>query len=231
MNGLLSVVVPCRDEEAVLPGALSGMWNELEKLEVPFEIVICENGSSDGTFATARQLQAVYPELRVERIALQDKGLALRQAIAAADGATLVFFDVEYWNVDFVRQGLRQLQSCDVVIGSKSLAGAGDERPLLRRTITQVYNAFLRTFFGLRGTDTHGLMIFKREVLSRILPLCVTRQFIFETELVLRAQRMGFKVVEIPVHVRELRPHRVASLLKRIPGVLWNLTKLRCVLK
>ncbi len=227
----VSVIVPVCNEAQVLPGTLREMIPELRALKVPFEVVLCENGSSDATFVAAKELQTGNPELRIERIAARDKGLALRRAIAAAGGSILVFFDAEYWSVDFIREGFRQLESCDGVIGSKSMSGAKDGRPFLRKAVTRIYNAFLRAFFGLRGTETRGLMMFKRAALSQILPHCVTRQFVFETELVLRAQRMGLRIVEIPSQVRELRPHGVGALFGRVPGVLWNLGKLRLALK
>ena len=228
---LLSVVVPCYNEARILPGALSGMWSGLKALDVPFEMVICENGSSDSTFLRAKEFQSSHPEVQVEQVSKPDYGLAVRRTIEVSQGEILIILNADFWSVDFVRQALEELRHCDLVVTSKVMRGAKDRRPFFRRAITRAFNGFLRVFYGFRGTDTQGLKLFKRLSLQPVLSRCVTNHFIFDTELVLRAQRRGLRIVEIPVEVRELRPPSYRSLAGRVPGVLWNLAKLWVALR
>lgn len=196
-----------------------------------FEIVLCENGSTDGTWEIVTSFGNLYPEIQAVRIPTPGQGAALRHASAVSRAQTLVVFSADFWSVDFVRQALQRLAECDLVVGSKVMKGARDHRPLVRRMLTRIRNAFLRILFKFRGTDTTGLKAFKRATVLPLLAGCVTRQFGIETELVLRAQRQGLRICEIPVQVFEPRPHKFFALVGRVPGVMFNLIKLRLILR
>jgi hypothetical protein len=115
--------------------------------------------------------------------------------------------------------------AADLVIGSKLAQGAKDERPLLRHAGSLVINGMLRATLGFKGTDTHGLKAFRREALLPVAKSCVVDKDLFASELVIRAERAGVTVVEIPVRIREKRAPSV-HLLRRVPNVLKNLGKL-----
>ena len=83
----------------------------------------------------------------------------------------------------------------------------------------------LRWTLGFQGTDTHGLKAFRRETTAPIAGACLVDRDLFASELVIRAQRAGLEVREIPVLVLEKRPPSV-GLARRVPNVLKNLAKL-----
>ena len=112
-----------------------------------------------------------------------------------------------------------------MVIGSKAMRGANDKRPMQRRVATLAYNGLLRVTLGFRGTDTHGLKAFVREPLLGVAAACVVEHDVFASEFVIRAQRAGLNVVEIPVELEEKRAPSV-RLLNRVPRVLSNLGRL-----
>src|SRR5439155_1734640 len=120
--------------------------------------------------------------------------------------------------------------AADLVIGSKLMAGAEDERPLFRHAASHVYNGILRLAFGFRGTDTHGLKAFRKAALLPVVARCVVDQDVFASELVLRADRDGVRIAEIPVRLLEKRPPSI-DLLRRIPGVVRRLWRLARALK
>ncbi|MBI3321177.1 MAG: glycosyltransferase [Candidatus Omnitrophica bacterium] len=219
-------MVPVCNEANILRRSISRMRGELRQLGVQFDIVICENGSTDGTLLIAQELQRAHPEVHIERLPTPNYGLALKHAIAVCQHDTVLLTNVDFWDMDFVRSSLGKLNHYDLVIGSKAMPGSRDERPLVRKAITRSFNWVLRRTFGFRGTDTHGVKAFKREPLAPVIEHCVTDHFIFDTELVLRAQRAGLQIIEIPVHVHELRQPTYVSLMKRGPQVVWNLAKL-----
>jgi hypothetical protein len=105
------------------------------------------------------------------------------------------------------------------------MVGSNDERPLVRRLGTRVYNQILRTACHYKGTDTHGLKAFKREALVDTARRCQLDRDVFASEFVIRAHREKKKVVEIPFAVREKRPPSI-NLLKRVPHVLKSVAKL-----
>jgi hypothetical protein len=155
-----------------------------------------------------------------------DYGLALRHGILQARNDVVIVFNVEFWSLEFVEIALTALHTREMVIGSKSAPGSHDERPALRRLITRTYNLVLHWLWGFDGTDTHGMKAFRRETLAPIVAVCRSSGFVFDTELVLRAQRRGISKIELPTDVRELRAPSTQSLFRRVPGVLANLLRL-----
>ena len=105
------------------------------------------------------------------------------------------------------------------------MKGANDERPVVRRLATRVITVLLRIATGFRGTDTHGLKAFRRERLTEVARACVVDRDLFASEFVIRAQRMGRDVREIPIALQEKRPPSTA-LLRRVPRVLKGLFRL-----
>jgi hypothetical protein len=88
-----------------------------------------------------------------------------------------------------------------------------------------VINGILRATLGFKGTDTHGLKAFARELTQPIAAACLVDRDLFASELVIRAERAGLRVQEIPVRILEKRPPTI-GLARRVPSVLKNLVRL-----
>jgi hypothetical protein len=88
----------------------------------------------------------------------------------------------------------------------------------------------LRLMLGFQGTDTHGLKAFRRAALTDTAARCVVDKDLFASEFVIRAQREGHRVVEIPVIIAEKRPPSI-QLTKRVPRVLKDLARLFYVIR
>jgi hypothetical protein len=139
--------------------------------------------------------------------------------------------EIDLCDVSFYQRALPLLaQGADLVVGSKAMAGADDERPFMRRTATRIITVLLRITTGFTGTDTHGLKAFRRDRLIDVARVCVVERDLFASELVIRAARMGRVVREIPIALREKRPPSTA-LLRRVPHVLKGLFKLGWVIR
>ena len=223
----LSVVIPVYNEAAILADSLDELCDGLDALGVTYEIVVAENGSRDATIAEAELVSRRRPQVRAFSHPEPNYGGALRAGIRRARGRFVVCEEIDLCDVEFHERALQLLRrgEADMVIGSKAMRGANDRRPLWRRLATRVYNAVLRVLLGFRGTDTHGLKAFVR---ARVLPVaerCVVEHDVFASELVIRAQRSGLVVREIPVELREKRAPSI-HLLRRIPRVLKNVARL-----
>ncbi len=227
MNPHISFVIPVYDEEPILHAAVVDLRERLAPLRWSYEILLAENGSRDATVAIAEDLAAKYPEVRWFSFGRPNYGGALRAGIERARGAIVVCEEIDLCDVDFHRRavGILERDEADLVIGSKLLPGAEDDRPLTRHAASLVYNGMLRATLGFRGTDTHGLKAFRREALLDVVRSCVVDKDVFASELVIRAYRKGVRVREIPVRVKEKRTPSI-NLLDRVPGVLRNLVKL-----
>lgn len=222
----LSVIVPVHNEEGILDAQVQQMVAAFRKAANPFELLLVENGSTDHTPALCRQLAQEIPEVRVFTLPVGDYGNALREGILRATGEIAVIFNIEFWSMEFVGQALKALTTSSFVVGSKAARGAQDQRPFLRRLITWLYNRMLFLVWGFDGTDTHGMKAFWRAPLLPIVEQCVTKGWIFDTELVLRVQKAELTRAEVPTDVVELRAPSYTSLARRIPSVLGNLWRL-----
>jgi glycosyltransferase involved in cell wall biosynthesis len=224
----LSIVIPIYNEEAILESSVTELIAELEQAGLEFEIVLAENGSRDRTVTIAEQLAARFPgHLRWFSYPEPNYGGALREGIFRARGRFVICEEIDLCNVDFHLRALELLRSdeADLVIGSKAMAGAQDQRPIVRRAGTKVYNKLLRVTLGFSGTDTHGLKAMRRSALAPVVARCIVDYDVFASELVIRAEREGLRVLEIPVEIAEKRAPSI-NLAKRVPRVLGNLGRL-----
>jgi len=223
----VSIVIPVYNEEAILRAAVVDLVDRLSTLPWSYELVLAENGSTDRTIEVATELTERFEQLVCQRTDQANYGRALRGGILRATGDIVMCDEIDLCDTDFYERAVALLQdpSVDFVVGSKVMEGALDERPLFRHLGTVVINGLLRATLGFQGTDTHGLKAFRREPVQPIARACLVDRDLFASELVIRAQRAGLGVREIPVRVLEKRPPTV-GLARRVPNVLKNLVKL-----
>jgi glycosyltransferase involved in cell wall biosynthesis len=226
----LSIVIPIYNEEGILHAAVVDLIERLESqaaeqpLFARYEILLSENGSRDGTVAVGRELQARYPQVRIDSLGRPDYGAALKAGILRARGTYVLCDEIDLCDVDFYARALPLLASgeAQLVVGSKAMPGADDRRPLLRRAATKTINGMLRVLVGFTGTDTHGLKAFHRAALLPTVQHCMVEKDLFASEFVIRAEREGRAVREIPIRIAEKRPPSI-NLVRRVPNVLKNL--------
>jgi glycosyltransferase involved in cell wall biosynthesis len=223
----ITIVIPVFDEEPILHAAVVDLRERLQPSGWSYEILLAENGSRDGTVRVAALLAERYPEVRTFSIAEPNYGRALRLGIERAGGDIVICDEIDLCDVEFHERAVAMLRSgqVDMVIGSKLIAGAQDERPWMRHTASRLYNGLLRVALGFRGTDTHGLKAFRKATVGPIAARCVVDRDVYASELVIRAYRAELRVREIPVRLMEKRPPSI-NLVRRVPNVLKNLAKL-----
>ena len=219
----ISIVIPVHNEASFLEAACDQLLPGLASVDAQVSVLLVENGSTDETLAIARRLQ--HPSLSVISLADADYGAAMRAGFtAAADSDWVVNFDIDYFSVPFVVNLLDSVS--DVVIASKRAPGSDDRRSVLRRTGTLTFNMLLRLLFGSHVSDTHGIKGFRGQVIRELVPKVIRDQDLFDTELVLRAEKAGFRITEVPIVVEELRAAR-SSFIRRVPRTVSGLIQLR----
>jgi len=227
-----TVVMPAYNEAEFLESSVKDICTALRDRGEGFEIIVVENGSTDETAAIADALAADMPEVRAEHLAEANYGRALRHGLLAATGDAVVNFDVDYFDVGFLATAREQVLAPDgpaILVGSKRAEGADDRRSPFRKAATWTFATILRVVFGLKVSDTHGMKALRRAAVTPLAEACFSGQDLFDTELILRAERAGLGVAEVPVTVRELRPAR-SPFLARVPRTLLGLCKLRIAL-
>lgn len=229
----ISIVIPVYNEEAILRQSVLNLINSLDKTTYLYEIIMVENGSRDNTLSLARGLESEYPQkVRCLSVTEPNYGAALKIGILNARGTVVINDEIDIGDVDFYKRAMEILErgGVEMVVGSKLLSDSQDLRPWARRFASKVIKFLLKLFLGFKGTETHGLKAWKREKLENIVKKCVTDQDVFVSEMIVRAERGGIKIVEIPIKIEEKRTARI-RLIKRVPSVLKNILKLAIILK
>lgn len=222
----IAVVIPIHNEAGYLPAALPRLFAELSTVPVPISVTLAENGSTDGTADLVRSLESRFPAMGLLQLPDPDYGAAMRAGFLQAKGDWVVNFDIDYFSGDFLRQVLACAAEADVVVASKRALGSEDRRSRFRRLATWGFNVVLRLLLGSKVSDTHGMKALRRQVIAEIAPQVVSRQDLFDTELVIRAERAGYRIIEVPVAVEEQRQAR-SNLLRRIPRTLRGVWRIR----
>jgi glycosyltransferase involved in cell wall biosynthesis len=231
----LSIVIPVHNEAPLVEGSIRELRARVERIGRPYEILIAENGSTDDTAKICAELEReLAPTVRLLRHPAPNYGAALKAGILAAQGRYVHCDEIDICDVDFHRRALELLVGddggFDLVVGSKVMQGARDRRPLGRRLATRVINGMLRVSLGFRGTDTHGLKAFRKRELMPVVEACVVDKDMFASEMVIRAERAGLRIVEIPLNLEEKREPSI-RLTQRVPRVMKNLARLVWVIR
>lgn len=226
----ISLIIPIYNEQKILEPELTAFIKRLDKrLNLPYEIILSENGSTDSTLKIAKRLAKDFSFIKVLHSAKPHFGYAFRAGAEHSSFRYVYLLNADWLEDRFVQKALSPLKKNSVVIGSKVLAGAEDKRPIIRKAASYLLTHVLRWFFAYHGSDSHGLKAFDRKVLLKLLKQCECDEII-ESELLLRANRAGYKISEIAVSVKEIRAPRI-SVFRRCFMILNELVKLYRVMQ
>jgi glycosyltransferase involved in cell wall biosynthesis len=204
----LSVVIPVFNEVSILADVVRELVDALGAVTDRFEVILSENGSTDGSVALVDALAEEMPAVRALHDATADYGFALRRGLMAAQGELVANFSVDWVDLQFLTDALPLTEQYDIVLASKHLQPDTDRRSWLRRFAGRTFHEIVRVGFGLPIRDTHGLKVMRRSRVAALVAACRYGGGLFDTELILRAHRNGLRMIEVPVHCDEIRPTR-----------------------
>jgi glycosyltransferase involved in cell wall biosynthesis len=222
------IVIPVLDEETQLGACIDRVHEMLVRFwGGSFSIVIADNGSTDATPTIAARLARKYPQVEVLRLDRKGRGGALRTAWLRSSAEVLAYMDVDL-STDLAHLpellGAIVQGGCDVAIGSRHLPGSRVERNLKRETLSRVYNGLVRGVLGLRIRDAQcGFKALNRKAALRLLPEVRNDRWFFDTELLARAQWLGFQIREFPVrwvHDPDSRVKLVSTIAEDLRGLV-----------
>jgi len=207
----LSIVIPVFAESKKIGADIEAASAFLQKSSLTGELIIVDDGSRDGTDESARRAGRSLPKgisLRVIRLSVhRGKGCAVRVGIGHSRGEYVMFADsgccVPYENV---LPGLNMLKSgtCDIAHGSRKLPQSAIKRaqPLRRRICAAFLRWFVKRILTIPPgiTDTQcGFKIYRGDVARKLYGQCITDGFMFDMEVVMRAQQQGYRIKEFPI--------------------------------
>lgn len=196
----LSIVMPCLNEAETIGSCIVKAKQSLERLKLNAEIVVADNGSTDGSIDIAETLGA-----RVVHVAEKGYGNALRGGIEAATGKWIVMADADdSYDLGNISPFIEKLRDGhDLVMGCRLPKGGGKimegAMPWKHRWIgNPVLSGIGRLFFESLATDFHcGMRAFTREAYQRITPRTTGMEF--ASEMVIKATLQGLRIGEVPI--------------------------------
>ena len=223
-----SIVIPIYNEEEILEESTNAIFSLCKSMEIDFEIIFSENGSTDNTKKIVDKLIKKYSEIKIISNSEPNYGNALKAGFDLAKNDLVISFDIDYYSESFLREALMLDNEYSSITASKRLESSEDGRRFIRRLATNFFVILLKTLFRTKLSDTHGMKAIKKTEIEKFLPQVISTQDIFDTELLIRIEKNGGKIKEIPAKVNEIRPS-VSLIYKRIPRTIISLFKLRII--
>ena len=221
-----SIVIPIYNEEEILEESTNAIFSLSKSIGIDFEIIFSENGSTDNTKKIANELMRKYPEIKMISNPEPNYGNALKAGFELAKNDLVISFDIDYYSESFLREALMLDSKYSSMTASKRLGSSEDGRRFVRRLATNFFVILLKILFGTKLSDTHGMKAIKKTEIEKFLPQVLSTQDIFDTELLIRIEKSGYKILEVPAKVNEIRPS-VSLIFTRIPRTLKSLFLLR----
>lgn len=201
----LSVVIPAYNEAARLPKTLQIVGAFLATNFPASEVIVVEDGSTDGTPAIVRRLSRGFP-IPLQVIPMpenQGKGAAVKMGVLAARGAFILITDADNATpITELPRLWKRREEAPVVISSRYLPESDIRRaqPLGRRVLSRLGNLAIRLLVGLQVSDTqNGFKLFRRAEAQAIFRLLTITRWGFDIEVLVIARELGHPVVEVPV--------------------------------
>lgn len=222
-------MIPAHDEAPRLERNIELLVDCLNQwLTLPYEVIIVEDGSTDGTYEVAKRLSEKIPPVKVihsnKRLG---KGRALNKALRHVHGEVVVIMDADLaTDLEHLPELVLLAKEVNgVALGSRLIQGARVKRPLTRTVASIIYNKLVNLLFKT-GVKDHqcGFKAFTQSVLNDVLLSMRDSWWTWDTEFIIRARRAGHPIVGIPVRWQE--PKREPSLLKMAPRMVIELLKL-----
>jgi glycosyltransferase involved in cell wall biosynthesis len=199
----ISVIMPAHNEEKAISECISGARVHLERLACPYEIIIVDDGSTDGTRAEAVRA-AGNPHVKVVGYDRnQGKGFAIKHGTKYVTGDLVVFMDSDAdVKPDLIEQYAAVLRNNDVALASKWHPDSRVSTPIMRRLLSHAFNRLVMLLTGLRVSDTQtGFKAFRREALASVMSLVSVKHYAFSVELLVVAKLLNLRIIELPIKI------------------------------
>ena len=199
----LSIVIPAYNEAPRIGCTLEQVLGFLSSRSYTWEVLVADDGSTDGTGRLVADLAALHPNLRLISLCHRGKGWAVKNAMLAAQGQYrfLCDADLSVPIEQLERFVPPQVDEVDIAIGSREMAGARRiGEPFRRHIMGRVYNTLVRWFVvpGLADTQC-GFKCFRGEVVPQLFQHQTMDGFAFDVEVLYLANKAGMAMREIPV--------------------------------
>ena len=207
-NVSYSIILPAYNEEQVISSSIDNVYSFFKSMNKPFEIIVADDGSSDNTVNIVNSKMKKIKELKLFSNNInQGKGSVLSGSLPIAKGKIVAFIDSDlaidtnlfHDMVKYIEDGF------DIVIASKHLNDSEVEYSFIRTIFSNCYAFSARILLGVNIKDYQcGFKAFNPKVLSSVLPLVKSKSWSWDTEFLVKADWLGFRIKELPAKVVDI---------------------------
>jgi glycosyltransferase involved in cell wall biosynthesis len=215
----VEVIIPIYNEEKTIK-------NQVIKLRKFFDNVIgkknwnfifIDNGSTDNSRKILEKIIKSNDRYFYKQI--PNYGVALREGIINCNSDYAFICDIDQWDLPFFSWCWAYRKKFDYIVGSRRSDPTINKAPLLRKVLTLGLNIMITILFNYMGTDTHGPKFVNMKRIKNTAKKVISRRGQFDTELLIRLSRGGFKIAEAPIKHFEIRKNKFPIIKK----ILWNI--------
>ncbi len=228
----IDIVIPVYNEAHVLAGSVEKLRSFLHETKFPYtwRVVVADNASTDRTLDVAQELSRQHDDVAAIHVPQKGRGRALKKAWLESDAGAMCYMDVDL-STDL--SSLLPLANAvlkngyDLATGSRMTRGSKITRSLRRETTSRGFIALIKLLFLSKLSDTQcGFKAITRQAARELLPLVENDEWFFDTELLLLAEKGGYRVKDIPVLWLEDQDSRV-NVRKTVLEDLQGLARMR----
>jgi glycosyltransferase involved in cell wall biosynthesis len=201
----ITIIIPAYNEEKRLPTSMQRIIEYCTSQHWDYEVVIVEDGSTDGTVDVIHNLLSKYYRLKAisnkERLG---KGGAIKRGVLTAEKKYISYMDADLsTDPSELKRLLLFIDEFDIIVGSRILRGdlPPIDRPFIRSFLSHCYSKLFRTMF--RTVSVYdpqcGLKLFKSHAAHTLLSQTETNGFAFDCEVLVKASRLGLTIKEVPI--------------------------------
>lgn len=240
MKPYLSVVIPCYNEAVNLQkGVLHKVVDFLKSKGYAWELIVVDDGSTDESQELIEKFIKIHPHVSLIKNSHRGKAATVITGMIKAEGEYILFADMDQATPIEELDKLSPYFSKghDIVVGSRSSQRKG--APLTRILMARTFIILRNLILGIKITDTQcGFKIFRKEVVRNLFPkLKIYSSAVkevrgslvtagFDVEILFLAQKLGYRIEEVPVAWRYVETRRV-GILKDSWQAFWDMVKIR----
>lgn len=224
------LTIPVYNEEKILKKSITKLYNYLSKnIDKKWQIIIVNNASTDKTKQISNNLANKYQEIETVHLSFKGRGNALKYIWTKYESKIHAYCDVDLaTDINHLKELFDSVSNgYDIAIGSRYSKKSKSKRNVFRNITGLGYIFLVKLFFRTKLHDFQcGFKAVNNKIAKNLISKLTDKEWFFDTEMLITAEKQGFKIKEIPVIWNEMGDSKV-KILKTAFNYIKNLMKLK----